>query len=222
VDHHWPFYSDVTVDCFSRRAAYPGAVIDPEAGWRTERLNAEPLTVAHSLELAAALDDPELHEFTGGSPLSATAMAQRNARLATRRSADGTQVWANWVLRLRDTGEAIGTLQATLPAAGPAVDPAADPATGAAGAAGAVGAVGVAEVAWVVARSAQGRGYASEAAAWLVSRLRQAGWTVVAHIHPDHAASQRVAAAAGMSPTDRVVDGEVRWITPTGDLDQRG
>jgi RimJ/RimL family protein N-acetyltransferase len=194
-------------------------VIDPEVGWRTERLNAEPLTVAHSLELAAALDDPKLHDFTGGSPLSATAMARRNARLATRRSADGSQVWANWVLRVRDTGEAIGTLQATLPAAGPTADPAGGPATGAIGA---VGAVGAAEVAWVVARSAQGRGYASEAAAGLVSRLRQAGWTVVAHIHPDHVASQRVAAGAGMSPTDRVVDGEVRWITPTSDLDQRG
>lgn len=192
-------------------------VIDPEVGWRTERLNAEPLTVAHSLELAAALDDPVLHEFTGGSPLSATAMAQRSARLATRRSADGSQVWANWALRVRDTGEAIGTLQATLPAAGPIAGPTTDPAAGPA-----TSVAEVAEVAWVVARSAQGRGYASEAAAGLVSRLRQAGWTVVAHIHPDHVASQRVAAAAGMSPTDRVVDGEVRWITPTGDPDGRG
>ncbi len=179
-----------------------GTVIDPDAGWRTDRLDLEPLTVAHSSELAAALEDPSLHEFTGGSPLTAAAMAQRNAILQTRRSADGSQVWANWVLRVRDTGEAIGTVQATLSAAGPGT--------------------GAAEVAWVVARSAQGRGYASEAAAGLVNRLREAGWTVLAHIHPDHVASQRVAAAAGMSPTDRVVDGEIRWTTPTGEVDETG
>ena len=179
-------------------------MIDPEVGWRTERLEVEPLTVAHSPELAEALDDPSLHEFIGGSPLSPTAMAQRNARLATRRSDDSSQVWANWVLRVRETGEAIGTLQATLTAAGPT--------TGTSGA----------EVAWVVAPSAQGRGYASEAAASLVDRLRRAGWSVIAHIHPDHVASQRVAAAAGMSPTDRVVDGEVRWAAASRDLDDSG
>ena len=34
---------------------------------------------------------------------------------------------------------------------------------------------------------------------------------VVAHMHPDHVASQRVAAALGLRPTDRLVDGEVEW-----------
>jgi RimJ/RimL family protein N-acetyltransferase len=170
-------------------------VIDPDVGWRTERLDLEPLTVAHSSQLAAAFDDPALHEFIGGRPLTAAAMARRNARLETRRSADGSQVWANWVLRIRHTGEAIGTVQATLPTAGPAA--------------------GAAELAWVVARPAQGRGYASEAATSLVTRLRDDGWTVVAHIHPDHVASQRVARSAGMSATDVMVDGEIRWTTPT-------
>jgi RimJ/RimL family protein N-acetyltransferase len=94
------------------------------------------------------------------------------------------------VIRVRGTGAAAGTVQATLPTAGPA------------------------EVAWVVARAAQGRSYASEAARSLVTALRQAGWTVVAHIHPGHHASQRVARAAGLSPTAASHDGETRWASP--------
>lgn len=39
--------------------------------------------------------------------------------------------------------------------------------------------------------------------------------TVIAHIHPHHVASQRIATALGLRPTDAFVDGEVRWI---GDL----
>jgi RimJ/RimL family protein N-acetyltransferase len=89
-------------------------------------------------------------------------------------------------------------VQATLPAGGPAGGPA--------------------EVAWVVARSAQGRGYASEAARSLIARLGAEGWIVTAHIHPGHVASQRVARAAGLSPTTEIHDGETRWVslsTPT-------
>ena len=109
-----------------------------------------------------------------------------------RRSPGGDQLWGNWVLRLRGTGPAVGTVQATLPAGGPAAGPA--------------------EVAWVVTHTAQGRGYAKEAARSLVGRLHEAGWTVVAHIHPRHAASQRVARAAGLVPTAEVHDGEIRWV----------
>lgn len=71
---------------------------------------------------------------------------------------------------------------------------------------------GPAEVAWVVVRAAQGRGYAKEAARSLVAVLQEAGWTVIAHIHPGHLASQRVARAAGLSPTTDIRDGEVRWV----------
>ena len=169
-------------------------MIDLDRGWATERLDLEPLAVAHAAELAPLLDDPSLHEFTGGAPLPAAALADRYARLAARRSPDGNQMWGNWVMRVQASGEAAGVVQATLPAGGPAAGPA--------------------EVAWVVARPAQGRGYASEAARSLVALLRDDGWTVVAHIHPGHLASQRVARAAGLSPTSDVRDGETRWISP--------
>jgi len=76
---------------------------------------------------------------------------------------------------------------------------------------------GPATVAWVVGTAFQGLGYASEAAVSLVDRLREEGWSVVADIHPDHGASQQVARAAGLAPTDEVVDGETRWLVgPAG------
>ena len=169
-------------------------VIDLDCGWSTERLSLEPLSVVHASELAPLLDDPCLHEFTGGAPLPAAALTARYARLAGRRSPGGDQMWGNWVLRVRATGEAAGIVQATLPAGGPASGPA--------------------EVAWVVVRAAQGRGYAQEAARSLVAVLQAAGWAVVAYIHPGHLASQRVARAAGLSLTTDVRDGEIRWVSP--------
>ena len=167
-------------------------MIDLDCGWSVERLDLEPLAVAHAAELAPLLDDAGLHEFTGGAPLSAAALAARFARLAVRRSPDGDRLWGNWVMRMRATGAVAGMVQATLPAGGPEAGPA--------------------EVAWVVVRAAQGRGYAKEAARSLVAVLQEAGWTVVAHIHPGHLASQRVARAAGLTPTTHVRDGEVRWV----------
>jgi len=168
-------------------------VVDLDQGWRTERLDLEPLTADHAAELAPVLDDTALHEFIGGAPLPAAALARRYARLAARRSPEGHQLWGNWVMRVRDSGKSVGTVQVTMPADGPAAGPA--------------------EVAWVVGVRAQGHGYAKEAACGLVALLLEAGWTVVAHIHPAHLASQRVARAAGLSPTEEVHDGEVRWVT---------
>ena len=168
-------------------------VIDVDQGWRTDRLDLEPLTADHAAELAPVLDDAALHEFIGGAPLPAAALARRYARLAVRRSPEGRQLWGNWVMRVRDTGNAVGTVQVTMPTGGPSAGPA--------------------EVAWVVGVQAQGCGYAKEAACGLVAMLREAGWTVAAHIHPAHLASQKVARAAGLSPTEEVHDGEVRWVT---------
>jgi RimJ/RimL family protein N-acetyltransferase len=91
------------------------------------------------------------------------------------------------VLRRRDTGEAIGTVQATV-----------------------VGAA--AQLAWVVAVPHQGRGYAREAALAVRDRLRDAGVTgFSAYIHADHTASAGVARALGLTPTGTVVNREIRW-----------
>lgn len=187
----------VTEPCSLSGAGEPGrrgsvgGVIDPDYGWRTERLALEPLQPGSAAELFPVLDDAALHRFTGGAPLPLTELEAWFARLAARRSVDGSQVWGNWLVRLNEGGAAVGTLQATLPAGGPSE--------------------GAAEVAWVVGRAWQGRGLATESARSLVELLRADGWTIVAHVHPEHEASQGVARAAGLVPTDVMVDGEVEW-----------
>jgi RimJ/RimL family protein N-acetyltransferase len=145
--------------------------------------------------MARVLGDGRLHEFTGGTPASVAGLRARYERLVAG-APNPAVSWLNWIVRLRATGEAIGTVQATV--------------TGARHAAGTAGLT--AGVAWVIGMPWQGRGYATEAACWLVSWLLGHGAVIItACVHPDHHASARVAAKAGLSPTDRVADGETVW-----------
>jgi RimJ/RimL family protein N-acetyltransferase len=155
----------------------------------TGRLDLLPLRVEHAGDMAAVLADPALHEFTGGAPLSPEALRARYERLVAG-SPDPAVWWGNWVIRLRDHGCLVGTVQATISAdGGPA-----------------------AEVAWIVGTPWPGRGIATEAARALVTWLGQRSVrTVIAHIHPGHRASAAVAAAAGLSPTGHRQGGETRW-----------
>ncbi|MFD5106159.1 GNAT family N-acetyltransferase [Streptomyces cinereoruber] len=165
----------------TEQTAAPGAV-------RTERLDLVPLSVAHAGEMAEVLADPALHAFIGGAPLNPPELRARYERL-TAGSPDPAVAWHNWVVRLRAEDRLTGTVQATVTDGGR-----------------------VAEVAWVVGTAWHRRGIAREAARALVGLLAFRGVrTVVAHVHPDHTASAAVARAAGLAPTDRVQDGEVRW-----------
>jgi RimJ/RimL family protein N-acetyltransferase len=170
------------------RAEDPDPARPPSRG---PRLVLEPLRLGHQAELAPLLADRGLHAFTGGEPDSPAELHARIARQVRGRSPDGRDVWMNWVLR--DGAAAVGTVQATLRPDR------------------------VAEVAWVVFRPFQGRGYAREAAIVLVEWLLASGAAdaVVAHIHPDHAASAAVARAAGLERTDEWHDGERRWRAHT-------
>jgi RimJ/RimL family protein N-acetyltransferase len=160
----------------------------------TERLVLEPLRVDHAEELAPLLDDESLHEYIGGSPATPEELRERYRRQAAGRSPDGREGWLNWVVRHRETGDAIGTVQATVRYDGDRP---------------------VAELAWVVVAPHQGRGYAGEAAAGMVGWLAEQGiGALVAHVHPDHRASARVAERLGLRTTDDMVDGEVRWAAP--------
>jgi RimJ/RimL family protein N-acetyltransferase len=155
----------------------------------TDRLDLLPLRVEHAAEMAIVLSDPALHTFIGGAPENLPKLRSRYERLVAG-SPDPTVSWCNWVIRLRDEGRLTGTVQATV-TAGP-LGP-------------------VAEIAWVVAPPWQGRGIAIEAAEGLTDWLSGRVHTLVAHIHPDHAASAAVASACGLAPSDHLVDGEVRW-----------
>jgi RimJ/RimL family protein N-acetyltransferase len=171
-------------------------VVTPAAVWpaaeviETERLLLEPLRADHAVEMAAVLDDERLHAFIGGRPATLEELRARFIRLVAGQSADGSQGWLNWVVRHRRSGVAVGTVQATLRSNGAVT----------------------AEVAWVIAAPHQRRGYAKEASAamtvWLCHRGVEA---LVAHVHPTHEASIRVARHLGLTPTDMVEDGEVRW-----------
>ncbi|ANS65443.1 hypothetical protein SLINC_3219 [Streptomyces lincolnensis] len=154
------------------------------------RLDLVPLRVEHAEEMAVVLSDPALHTFIGGTPHSPAALRARYERLVAG-APEPDVVWCNWVLRLRARECLVGTVQATV--------------TGQA-------AGRVAEIAWVVGTPWQGRGFAKEAVRVLVAGLGQRSVrTIVAHVHPDHAASAAVAAAAGLTPTDEEHDGERRW-----------
>lgn len=154
---------------------------------RTPRLALEPQSPAHAEEMAPVLADPALHRFTGGVPATVDELRERYARQAAGRSPDGRARWLNWIVR--QESDVVGHVQATV------VDTAPGP---------------LAELAWVIGSAHQGRGFAREAAAAVVAAL-PAGAVLVAHIHPDHAASAAIARALGLRPTGVVVDGEVRW-----------
>ena len=80
---------------------------------RTERLVLEPQTASHAEEMFAVLSDPAIYEYENAAPRSLEWLRERFARLETRRSADGTQHWLNWVIRIPGSG-LIGYVQATV------------------------------------------------------------------------------------------------------------
>ncbi len=155
----------------------------------TARLDLVPLRLEDADEMVAVLADEGLYRFIGGRPPGLDELRVRYRGLVGGRSPDGTEAWHNWIIRRRDDGRAIGTVQATVRPAGPTAD-----------------------IAWVIGLPWQGSGYASEAAVELVRWLgTQDVGTVTARIHPDHLASAAVAERAGLRATDEIDDGERVW-----------
>lgn len=162
----------------------------------TERLQLHPLRVEDADEMVDVLADPRLHEFTGGEPATLGELRDRYASWV-RGSGSDSEVWLNWIVRIVADGSPIGALQATIE----------NPET-----------TQEALVAWTIGSAWQRRGYASEATIGLMQWLgRQGIRSVVAHIHPDHVASAKVAASAGLRPTGDTVDGEIVWRLPESD-----
>jgi len=158
----------------------------------TKRLLLTPLRPQDADELVDVLADPRLHHFIGGQPATLDELGARYARLAAG-SSKPDEVWCNWIVRRRADSQPVGTVQATLTSHDGAW---------------------TAHVAWVIGIPWQHQGLASEAARALVCWLGSHGvHDIVAHIHPDHVASMRVASRAGLQPTDDEVDGEQVWRT---------
>lgn len=155
----------------------------------TRSLTLSPLRPDDAAEMVRVLSDERLYSFTGGRPPTVDELRARYERLAVGHSADGSQEWRNWIVRRRRGGRAVGTVQATITMAADR-----------------------AEVAWVIGAPWQGRGYATQAAGALVRWLLARGvGTITAHVAPGHAASERVAARAGLVPSGEIEDGERVW-----------
>jgi RimJ/RimL family protein N-acetyltransferase len=158
----------------------------------TERLVLTPLRQADADTMVDVLGDEQLHEFIGGHPASHADLRHRYGQLAAG-SGDPDQIWLNWIVRRGVEEEPIGTVQATVTRHTDGW---------------------AAAIAWVIGVPWQARGFAAEAAQALVSWLHGQGANVItANIHPDHHASAKVAARAGLTATDEEIDGERVWRT---------
>jgi RimJ/RimL family protein N-acetyltransferase len=112
---------------------------DKDLQIQTARLVLEPVTEAHAQDLFVLLMDEELHTYVPFEASSLEQQKQRCARWAKRISPDGEEIWLNWVARHQESGMVAGHFQA-----GVRRDQ-------------------VASVGYVVARSFQGKGFATEA-----------------------------------------------------------
>lgn len=79
----------------------------------TERLLLEPQVAAHADEMFQLLQDPAIYRYENEAPRSVDLLRERFLRLETRRSAEGGEIWLNWVVRLPKSG-LIGFVQATV------------------------------------------------------------------------------------------------------------
>ena len=114
----------------------------------TARLVLEPIDERHAEHLFALLQDPSIYAFIPTEPpQSAAVLRERYARLMTRHSADRSEIWLNWALRVVATGDYIGTVQATVLSDASAV------------------------IAYELGSKFRGRGYATEACQAVISEL---------------------------------------------------
>lgn len=174
----------------SERGASPNDGTAPKStDLSTKRLRLQGVGPEDAEEMAAALCDPALYRWIGGAPPTVAALRSQYKVWALAGSAPGVPVWRTWLLRLHDTGEAVGFVQATVPTGGRE-----------------------ALLAWVVGTPWQHRGLAREAVAAVATLVRAEGAARLrATIAEGNVGSERVAAALGLELTGRLVDGERVW-----------
>lgn len=145
--------------------------------WTTDRLAIEALASRHAAGLLAALDHPDVGRYIGGPDVTTlTALHDRIRFLAAGPPPERTETWHNFAVIRLDAGTVIGRLEAT-------------------------GHHTWAEIAYVFGPAHGGRGYATEATAWLIRHLATLGVTeLYAAIHPDNAPSLRLVERLGLQP----------------------
>ncbi|MEI6372826.1 MAG: GNAT family N-acetyltransferase [Actinomycetes bacterium] len=140
----------------------------------TDRLSINELEVGDAAELFVATESPEVGEFIGGaySP-SVQALGDRIERMRAG-SGRADESWLNYSVRVTDTGDLIGHLQASVHSEW-------------------------AEVAWVFGRPWWGYGYAAEAVTWLIESLPSV--ELWATVDPGNARSLRLLVRLGFTET---------------------
>ena len=111
-----------------------------------DNLVLEPQVAAHAEEMFTVLSDPAIYIYENEPPPSLEWLSTRFAKLESRRSADGSEQWLNWVVRMPDAALA-GYVQATIAADGHAA------------------------IAYVYSSAYWGRGLASRAVAAMMGEL---------------------------------------------------
>lgn len=106
------------------------------------RLVIEQLRAAHLIELATYLRHAEVYQHIGGVPSLEDFVCDREIALHGPGSAASGEIWLNFLVRDASTNQMLGRLEATLHDS-------------------------IAEVAFLFDRKQWGKGYASEALAWL-------------------------------------------------------
>ena len=153
--------------------------MDPNPPLLTSRLRLEPQTRAHAPEMMHVLADPRIHtHIPTDPPTDEHALAERYARLETRRSPDGLEHWLNWIVYHQNT--AIGTVQAS-----------------------AVIAEATSDVAYVFHPDFWGQGFASEAMQAMLEHLKTnlGVRTFTANVDTRNQASQRLLERLGFQKT---------------------
>lgn len=83
--------------------------------FETERLLIEPLLKHHAKDLFDLLSDDNLYYFMPENPpVSILKLEERYSRLETRCSTDKSEIWLNYALKLKESGEYIGRIEATV------------------------------------------------------------------------------------------------------------
>jgi RimJ/RimL family protein N-acetyltransferase len=86
----------------------------------TARCTLEPQVAAHADAMFVVLRDPAIYEYENSPPASLESLRERFAKLESRRSADGSEAWLNWIVCAKLAGP-IGYVQATVRADGSAL-----------------------------------------------------------------------------------------------------
>jgi len=155
----------------------------------TPRCRLVPAVVGDAHQIAELLSDDRLHSFSGRTPPTEAELADRLRHRHQRRSADGTEVWLDWMVLLVPLGGVIGQVGAVVTDDGRAV------------------------ISFLIGLRWQGHGFATEAASAMV-RLLEAHVgvrTLSTLIPPGHAAAHRVAERLGMTPSGTLSGGWEAW-----------